>query len=655
MKNRMRYLSGAIALLLVLLPVSALASTITADAGVTTVEMSDTLYGLFFEDINYGADGGLYAELLQNRSFEYEDILNPRTTDHYNGWGFNLSAGASGKAIVHTENPLNENNPTYMRVTCTKGDYRFANLGYQATTFDGGVPVEAGKTYRCFVYLRNAGDFDGTVEIALTKRTGKSLAVPKRFTLTEEWQKYELTFTPSYTEDAVLSFIMHGTGSIDVDMASLMPADAFGADWPGGGLRPDLVQALMDLNPSFLRFPGGCIVEGSYYRSNFYDWKDTVGPIEERDENFNTWGYMMSYGLGYYEYFMLAEALGAEPLPVVHSGLLCQARDVFEAPLTIEETHAYAQDILDLIEFANGDVTTEWGALRAEMGHPEPFDLKYLGIGNENWDALYWTRFDILYNYVKEAHPEITVISSAGPVAEGALPANAWAKIRSRYPDTIVDEHYYMGGDWFLSHVNRYDSYPRTTKVFVGEYAAHEAVINGKRPNNLYSAVCEAAYMTGLERNSDVVAMASYAPLMARDGMQQWTPDLIWFNAREVLLTPNYYVQQMFAQTVGDQVVASQYDGLNQLVYHVVTRTEENLYVKLVNASAYEDAMTLSLANVPDGTASMTRLTGEKNAVNTFYRKDTVVPVAGEVAFADGTAQLVLPPYSVTILTFELQ
>ena len=642
-------------LLVLLLPASALASTIMADAGVTTVEMSDTLYGLFFEDINYGADGGLYAELLQNRSFEYQDILNPQRHQHLNGWAFNMSAGAKGKAAITTENPLNENNPTYVRVTCTEGDYRFANVGYQATVLKGGVPIEAGKTYRCFVYLRNAGDFDGTVEIALTQRTGKSLAVPKRFTLTEEWQKYELTFTPSYTDDAVLSFIMHGTGSIDIDMASLIPADALGADWPGGGLRPDLVQALMDLNPSFLRFPGGCIVEGSYYRSNFYNWKDTVGPIEERDENFNTWGYMMSYGLGYYEYFMLAEALGAEPLPVVHSGLLCQARDVFEAPLTIEETHAYAQDILDLIEFANGDANTEWGALRAEMGHPEPFDLKYLGIGNENWDALYWTRFDILYNYVKEAHPEITVISSAGPVAEGALPANAWAKIRSRYPDTIVDEHYYMGGDWFLSHVNRYDNYPRTTKVFVGEYAAHEAVINGKRPNNLYSAVCEAAYMTGLERNSDVVAMASYAPLMARDGMQQWTPDLIWFNAREVLLTPNYYVQQMFAQTVGDQVVASEYEGLNRLVYHVVTRTEDVLYVKLVNASAYEDAMTLSLANVPDGTASMTRLTGEKSAVNTFYRKDTVVPVAGEVAFADGTAELVLPPYSVTILTFELQ
>ena len=643
-------------LLALLLPVTACASTLTADADVTTVEMSNTLYGLFFEDINYGADGGLYAELLQNRSFEYEDILNPRTTDHYNGWGFNLAFGATGTATVQNENPLNENNPTYMRINCEKGEYRFANLGYQSTTFTGGIPVEEGKTYRCFVYMRNAGDFDGQVEIALTKRTGKSIAVPKRFTLTDEWQKYEVEFTSSYTEDAVLSFILHGTGAVDFDMASLIPADAYGADWPNGGLRADLVQALVDLNPSFLRFPGGCVTEGSYYRSNFYNWKDTVGPIEERKENFNTWGYMQSYGLGYFEYFMLAEAIGAEPLPVVHSGLLCQARDVLEAPLTLAETKEYAQDILDLIEFANGDVTTEWGALRAEMGHPEPFNLKYLGIGNENWDTIYWDRFDILYKAVKEAYPEIEIVSSAGPVAEGSLPAAAWRIIRTKYPDTIVDEHYYMGGDWFLENVDRYDSYPRTTRVFVGEYAAHEATqTNGRRPNNLYSALCEAAYMTGLERNSDVVVMASYAPLLAREGMQQWTPDMIWFNAREVMLTPNYHVQAMFAATVGDQVVESAYEGLNELIYHVVTRTEDVLYVKLVNVSAYEEEMTLNLANVPDGMAAYTRLTGEKNAVNTFYKKETVAPVAGECAIEGGMGTLTLSAYSVTILTFQLQ
>ena len=651
----------ALFLLLAMLPRAALAdtpvtaSTLTADANATTIEMSDTLYGLFFEDINYGADGGLYVELLQNRSFEYEDILNPRVTDHYNGWGFNLSAGATGTAIVSAENPLNENNPTYMRVTCKSGEYRFANLGYESTTFTGGIPVEEGKTYRCFVYMRNAGDFDGQVEIALTKRTGKSIAVPKRFTLTNEWQKYELTFKSSYTEDAVLSFIMHGIGSIDIDMASLMPADAYGADWPNGGLRVDLVQALADLKPSFLRFPGGCVTEGSYYRENFYNWKDTVGPIEERKENFNTWGYMQSYGLGYYEYFMLAEAIGAEPLPVVHSGLLCQMRDVLEAPLTIEETYAYAQDILDLIEFANGDVTTEWGALRAEMGHPEPFNLKYLGIGNENLDQVYWDRFDILYNAVKEAYPEIIIVSSAGPWAEGDTPRNAWALIRRKYPDTIVDEHYYMSGEWFLDNIDRYDSYPRGTKVFVGEYAVHEEDPgNGRRPNSLYAAVCEAAYMTGLERNSDVVAMASYAPLLARDGMQQWTPNLIWFNAREVLYTPNYYVQQMFASTVGDYVVESKITGLNKLIHHVVTRTDNRLYVKLVNVSAYADTMTLNLANVPDGLATVTQLTGEKDAINTFQNKDRVAPTKDRVTLENSTVSLELPAYSVTILTFKL-
>ncbi|MBQ8202321.1 MAG: carbohydrate binding domain-containing protein [Clostridia bacterium] len=643
-------------LLCLLLPSCAFAATLTADADVTTVEMSDTLYGLFFEDINYGADGGLYAELLQNRSFEYEDILNPRAIDHYNGWGFNLTFGAKGKATVMTEDPLNINNPTYMRVTCEKGDYRFANLGYQATTLAGGVPVEVGKNYRCFVYLRNAGDFSGTVEVALTKRTGKAIAQAQTLTLTDAWQKYEMTFTAASTEDAVLSFILHGTGSVDVDMASLMPADAFGADWPGGGLRSDLVQALMDLNPSFLRFPGGCIVEGSYYQSNFYDWKDTVGPVETRKENFNTWGYMQSYGLGYFEYFCLAEALGAEPLPVVHSGVLCQAREKKEGDLTLKEVREYAQDILDLIEFANGDVTSTWGALRAEMGHPEPFNLKYLGIGNENWDSVYWTRFDILYNCVKEAHPEINIVSSAGPVAEGALPSSAWATIRARYPDTIVDEHYYMSGEWFLRNTSRYDRYPRTTKVFLGEFAAHEPVqYNGRRPNSLYSALCEAAYMTGLERNSDVVVMASYAPLMAREGMQQWTPDMIWYNSREVMLTPNYYVQQMFARTVGDQVVASSCESTNQLLYHVVTRTADKLYVKLVNVSDSEEDMTLSLTNVPDGTAVYTRLSGERDAINSFTTKDRVAPVSGECTIAAGMADLLLPAYSVTILTFDLQ
>ncbi|MBR6667375.1 MAG: carbohydrate binding domain-containing protein [Clostridia bacterium] len=641
---------------LLMLPAMAGASTLTADANVTTVEMSDTLYGIFFEDISYAADGGIYAELLQNRSFEYEDILNPRVTDHYQGWAFNLAGNATGTAEVMTENPLNDKNPTYIRVTCTSGEYRFANLGYQATTLSGGIPLEEGRSYRCSVWMRGVDGFDGQVEIALTKRGGKAVAVPKRFSVTGEWQKYEVTFKAVHTEDAVLSFILHGTGSVDFDMATLIPADAYGADWPNGGLRGDLVQALKGLNPSFLRFPGGCVTEGSYYRSNFYNWKDSVGPIEERAENFNTWGYMQSYGLGYFEYFMLAEAIGTEPLPVVHSGLLCQNRETHDEPLTLEETRAYAQDLLDLIEFANGDVTTEWGALRASMGHPEPFNLKYLGIGNENWGEVYWDRFDILYRTVKAAYPEIEIISSAGPWAEGDTPRYAWSLIRRKYPDTIVDEHYYMSGDWYLNNVGRYDSYPRSTRVFVGEYAAHEpALSNGRRPNNLYSALCEAAYMTGLERNSDVVAMAAYAPLLARDGMQQWTPNLIWFNAREVLLTPNYHVQQMFAATVGDHVVESAMDSRNKRIYHVVTRTEDRLYVKLVNVSAYGDDMIINLANVPDGMGVCTMLNGEKDAVNTFQNKDCVAPQKSRVTLENGSLALELPPYSVVILSFKLK
>lgn len=642
--------------LLAMLPAAGLASTLTADAEKTTIEMSDTLYGLFFEDINHAADGGLYAELLQNRSFEYEDILNPRETDHYSGWQFNLKFDAVGRAEVHHDDPLNENNDTYVRVFCDKGDYRFANLGYPSpgNAFAGGIKVEEGKSYRCYVYMRSAG-FDGKVEVALTTRVGKNLAAPKRFTLTDEWQKYELTMNCLESGDAVLSFILHGTGAVDFDMASLIPTDVFGADWPCGGLRADLVQALQELHPRFLRFPGGCVTEGSYYQSNFYNWKDTIGPVEERKENFNTWGYMQSYGLGYYEYFCLAEAIGAQPLPVVHSGLLCQARDAKDPPLTLEQTAAYAQDILDLIEFATGDVTTTWGAKRAEMGHPEPFDLHYVGIGNENWDNVYFDRFAILSKAVQEAYPNITTVVAAGPVAEGPMIESAWRTIRSKFANSMVDEHYYMSPDWFLKHTDRYDGYPRTTPVFVGEYAAHDDTVNGSRPNNLYAAVCEAAYMTGLERNSDVVHMAAYAPLLAREGMQQWTPNLIWFNATDVLLTPSYYVQQMFASTLGDYVVESECEKINQLIYQVVTRTEDKLYVKLVNASQYADEMSLRLANVPDGPATFTRLTGDPDVTNSFYHKDNCVPTEGSCTLEGGAAQLTLPAYSVTILTFNLK
>ena len=635
-----------------LCPSFALADTLTADAAVTTVEMSDTLYGIFFEDINHSADGGLYAELLQNRSFEYEDILNPRASDHFTGWQFNMTAGAKGRIELMTEDGINENNPSYVRVNNEEGEYRFANMGYSQGGLSGGVTVEADTSYKVFVYLR-AVDYEGDIEISLETRAGKNLAVPVKVTPTDAWQRYDMTFHCVSQEDAVLSFTLLNTGVIDIDMASLMPVDCFGSDWPGGGLRTDLVETLMELHPRFIRFPGGCVAEGSYKWENAYNWKDTIGPVEERKENFNTWGYMQSYGLGYYEYFCLAEALGAQPLPVVHSGVLCQARSPREKSMTMAEVAEYAQDILDLIEFATGDASTEWGAKRAEMGHPAPFDLRYVAIGNENWDMEYFARFKVLAEAVKAAYPEITTIVSAGPVAEGSLFSGSWGRIRSNFADSIVDEHYYMDSDWFLEHTNRYDKYPRTTGVFLGEYAAHETAMGGRRPNNLYAAVCEAAYLTGIERNSDVVRMACYAPLMARDGMFQWSPNLIWFNSRQVLRTPSYYVQQMFAETLGHFVVGSDLETENNRLYQVVTRTEDKLYVKLVNVSEEMEEMTLSLLNVPDGTAVYRQLTGDRKAVNSFGT-DRVIPTEGECVLSDGHAELTLPAYSVTILTFPL-
>lgn len=639
-------------LLCLLMPAVALADTLTADAAVTTVEMSDTLYGLFFEDINHSADGGLYAEMLQNRSFEYEDILNPQRTDHYTGWMFGMTAGASGKIALMDEDGLNENNVHYVRVTSEAGEYRFANMGYGASGFSGGVAVEADTAYRAFVYLR-AVDYDGEIEVSLSTRAGKALAVPVKVTPTGEWQRFDMTFNCVAQEDAMLAFTLLSTGVVDVDMASLMPVDCFGSDWPGGGLRSDLVEALMELHPKFLRFPGGCVAEGSYVWDNAYNWKDTIGPVEQRKENFNTWGYMQSYGLGYYEYFCLAEALGAQPLPVVHSGVLCQARSPREPSMQIAELNEHAQDIIDLIEFATGDVTTEWGALRAEMGHPEPFDLHYVAIGNENWDNEYFSRFTRLDKAVKAVYPEITTIVAAGPVAEGPLFNGSWSAIRNQAPDSVADEHYYMDSDWFLENTHRYDRYPRTTGVFLGEYAAHEPVQGNRRPNNLYSALCEAAYLTGIERNSDVVLMACYAPLMARDGMFQWSPNLIWFDARRVLRTPNYYVQQMFAETLGDFVVESTLETDSDRLYQVVTRTEDKLYIKLVNVSENVEEMTLSLLNVPDGTGTYRQLTGERTATNS-YSKERVSPVSGECAVAGGEAVLELPAWSVTILTFAL-
>ncbi len=609
-------------------------------------------------------DGGLYAELLKNRSFENENLWNPQHADHWEAWKVVNRSGA--RVTLESADPLNENNPTYLHMALDEdGRADVSNRGFGGNLLRGGIPVQAGKTYDLSLYARfdsEAVRNGASVIVRLCDAAGNALSNEAAFAPGGSpegagsapgtgWQQYRAELTAYESTGALLWLEARGQGSIDADMLSLMPVERTGREWPGGGMRSDLVEALRELRPRFLRFPGGCVAEGTYVRSDAYDWKQSVGDPAGRREIPNTWGGMQTMGVGFYEYFCLCEEIGALPVPVVHAGLLCQARDVKDPPLTIAQTKEYAQDILDLIDFARGGGDTEWGRLRIRMGHPEPFDLRYLAIGNENWGAAYFSRYEILSKAVKEKHPDITCIVAAGPVAEGGLFRDSWNQIRRRFADDLADEHYYMDSSWFPGHVNRYDSYPRTTGVFLGEYAAHEPVQGNRRPNSLYAALCEAAYLTGIERNSDLVVMCCYAPLLCREGEADWTPDLIWFNDDAVYGTPGYYVQQMFSEACGTELVASETDGD---LFQVATRTENELQIKVVNLSDRTVPVTLLLAGVADQAAAGRVLTGERKHVNSFARPDKVAPRTVQITCSGGQAETELPPWSLTVLKFSL-
>ena len=652
----------SVLLILLFLPGLAWGERLVCDVSAPVHAISDTLYGLFFEDINHAADGGLYAELLQNRSFENEDLTKPSAYQHLTGWQFNILAGSNGAVSLEDAAPLHENNPHYVRVQADGAGYAFQNLGYGSSAFRGGICVSPGERYDVSVWLRGEAA-DGCVEACLTNRAGVPLSDTVRFAPTDAWEKHSGVLTADcQAEDACLTFTVGNAMTVDVDMASLMPQDRVGASWPGGGLRRDLVEALRALQPRFLRFPGGCVAEGSWVWDNLYRWKDTVGPVEQRKENWNTWGYMQSYGIGFYEYFCLCEELGALPLPVVGSGVLCQAREPYEAPMNDAELDAWTQDILDLLEFALGGEETPWGALRSRMGHPAPFDLRYLAIGNENWADIYFTRYEKIRAAVRAAYPDITCIVACGPVADGSLFNASRGRILRSFPEDTVDEHYYMESSWFLRNTHRYDAYPRSTKIFLGEYAAHEPAAGGRRPNNLYSALCEAACLTGIERNSDVVVMCCYAPLLARLGMDQWTPDLIWFSGNQVVRTPNYYIQQMFSAALGDQLIQSAMTDDSGAdvkeaaagLYHTASVTDSGaVYIKLVNVSGQEKRIAVQLLggrHLGDREASALLLEGEKRAVNSL-NQESVAPQELPVVFREGEAEIVLPGYSAAVIT----
>jgi Alpha-L-arabinofuranosidase len=501
-------------------------ATLSVSAGASGTAVSPNLFGAFFEDINYGADGGLYAELAQNRSFE----------SRIDGESWKLTGDSDAvKLSVLQANPLNAKNLRYAKVEVAQAGQGISNGGF------GGMHFASGDSYSVSAYLRSDDPTATSLELSLVDEAdGSIVASFEAKGVAKEWKRFSATLVAAKTTSSGrLEIRAKAAGSFELDLASVFPVKTYKDR--ANGLRPDLAGMVADLKPGFFRFPGGCVVEGRN-TSVAYRWKDTIGDIAERKDTENVWGYRQSYGLGFYEYLQYCEDIGAEPLPVINCGMACQARGGDFVPLS--ELGPWIQDALDLIEYANGPADSKWGAVRAASGHPAPFGLKYLAIGNEQWGNEYYPRYQKFAEAIKAAQPEIKLIFAAGPVASGSQFDDAWAHARQFGVD-LVDEHYYMTPEWFLSNTKRYDGYDRKgPKVFLGEYAAQTPT----KVSNLYAALAESAFMTGLERNGDVVELASYAPLFARSGNTQWVPDMIWFTNDSVYGTPTYYAQKLFSQ-----------------------------------------------------------------------------------------------------------
>ena len=550
-------------------------------------EIQPTMYGIFIEDINFAADGGLYAELVKNRSFEFPD--------HLQGWK------AAGKFELRDDGPF-ERNPHYLRLSYPGHPHKYTALENEGFF---GIGLREGADYRFSVWARVPDGRPGALEIEFIDPASmdetQASASARIVVDSPEWKKYEVVMRAGLTDPkAVLRIFLSGEETVDIEHVSLFPVDT----WKGreNGLRKDLAQALYDLHPGLFRFPGGCIVEGTDLGSR-YRWKDSVGPVENRPLNENRWqytfkyrfypDYYQSYGLGFYEYFLLSEDIGAEPLPVLSCGLACQFQNTDEsAHQSVDELQEYVDDALDLLEFANGGTDTEWGALRAEMGHPEPFGLKFIGIGNEQWGETYPEHLEPFIEAIREAYPEIRIVGSSGPNSEGADFDYLWPEMKRLGAD-LVDEHFYRPEKWFLAQGARYDGYDRKgPKVFAGEYACHG---DGKKWNHFEASLLEAAFMTGLERNADIVHMATYAPLFAHVEGWQWRPDLIWYDNLRSMRSCSYYVQQLYTKYKGTNVLGLKAeDGRNVtgaegqhglFASSVLDADKDRIYIKIANVS----------------------------------------------------------------------
>ncbi len=630
--------------------------TVVVDKPIASV--APTMWGVFFEDINFGADGGLYAELVKNRSFEFPTPMM--------GWRESRVNYQKGRILIVNKSD-NSSNARFARITINnpEGNYSLSNEGFR------GIGVHKEKQYDFSIMARTEKPTNIKIKIQLLNSAGKEIGstVIENFSndpIAIGWKKYSSSITTTDTaQRGKLNLIFEGSGVIDIDIVSLFPHDT----WKNrpGGLRNDLVQKIADLKPGFIRFPGGCIVEGKDL-TNRYQWKTTIGNVDDRKLIMNRWNvefprrsapdYYQSFGLGFYEYFLLADDLGAEPLPILNCGMACQFNS--GEVVAMDELQSYIDDAIDLIEFANSDVTTKWGKLRSDMGHPQPFNLKSLGVGNEQWEPQYIERYKVFEKAILSKYPAIKIVSGAGPFAEGEYFNYAWKELKQLSP-ALIDEHYYKPPTWFFNNAARYDSYERKgPKIFAGEYAAHSKENpEAESRNNWESALAEAAFMTGLERNADIVQMCSYAPLFAHVDAWQWRPDLIWFDNLGVVATPNYYVQKLFSNNKGTDVVAITENekpvaGKDSLYSSaVIDKQKSELIIKIVNIASTSQTVELNLAGIKLSKAdavSQTLAANDLYSYNKLSELDKLKPEEKKFSVKTNKFNQNLPAYSVTVL-----
>ncbi len=623
------------------------------------------MYGIFFEDINFAADGGLYGELVKNRSFEFPQSLM--------GWK------TFGHVEVMSEGGPFERNPHYVRLTSSLHHDKYTGLENEG--FLKGMGFKDGETYRFSVWARSLNGKPQKIRIELIgsdnnifKNGGKEKSAATVTVDSKEWKKYSVEIKSYATDAHAIMRIFYDNrndGAIDLEHISLFPKDT----WMGheNGMRKDLAQALYDLHPGVFRFPGGCIVEGTDLATR-YQWKNSVGPVENRPLNENRWhytfadrlfpDYFQSYGLGFYEFFCLAEEIGATALPVLSVGLACQYQNNdMSAHVPLDELQPYIDDALDLIEFANGSTDTKWGGLRAEMGHPEPFNLKYISIGNEQWGQEFIDRLEPFVKAIRAAYPKIQIVGSSGPLAEGDKFDFLWPEM-ARLKADLVDEHYYKAPEWFFTNAARYDNYDRKgPKVFAGEYASHD-YLRGKA-NNFRAALSEACFLTGVERNADVVRLATYAPLFAHVDGWQWNPDMIWYDNLRSMRTPNWYVQQLYSLYKGTHILKAT-DADNQpfagqeglFASAVRDDNAKTLIVKVGNSTPEPETFNINLLGVKNVgyKVKLIRMQeDDQDVVNTLDNPEMVVPKESEFTIDSPNFSLQVQPQSFNVLIIPLQ